>query len=242
MKRCSPQRRVQWGKAGAGACAGGARAGRRTSVAHGDYSARVLVHRRVACTASEFNRFNLFPYRQVEARRARRRVLIELVLAAAVGGGGAFTSERIDRSRAAASASRQAREVNALQVQFARIKPRAALADRLDVLRERNDRRGTWTGGMNTRRKRIAGLLESIGRVTPDHPGVALRVMEIDAEGLMLDGAAADVQTFAQWLAALRARGALAAPVVDILEREGAQLRFSVRAETNRERDGVPQS
>jgi Tfp pilus assembly protein PilN len=228
MKRGSPQSRMRLGKIGSSS----SRGGRRASIAHGDYSARVLVHRRVACAGSEFSRFNLFPYRQVEARRVRRRVLVELVLAAAVGGGAAFANERIDRHRAVAMVSRQAREVDVLRERLVQLKPRTARADQLDALRERDGRRRARIGELNVRRRRIAELLESVGRVAPDYPGVALRAMEIDAGQLLLDGAAADVRAFVRWLAALRKQGALPAPIVDVLERDGAHLRFSVRADT----------
>lgn len=232
MKRASPQSR----KLGSGS----SRGGRRSSIAHGDYSARVLVHRRVACIGSEFSRFNLFPYRQVEARRARRRLLVELVLAAAVGGGAAFANERIDRHRAVAMASRQAREVSVLRERLVQLKPRAAHADQFDALRERDGRRHARMGDLNVRRRRIADLLESVGRVAPDCPGVALRAMEIDTGQLLLDGAAADVQAFVRWLGALRKHGALPAPIVDVLERDGLHLRFSVRADTGSDAGGMP--
>jgi Tfp pilus assembly protein PilN len=227
MKRGASQGQMRAGKIGSGP----SRGARRSQVARGDYTARVLVHRRVACTASEFNRFNLFPYRQIEARRARRRVLVELVLAAAVGGGAAMVSERIERHRAVAMATRQARELSVLREQIVALKPRIARADQFDALRERDDRRRTRMNELNVRRRRIAELLESAGRIAPRYPGVMLRAMEIDAGQLLLDGAAADTQAFVRWLAALRKRGALAAPVVDVLEREGPHLRFSMRAD-----------
>jgi Tfp pilus assembly protein PilN len=228
MKRASTQSQMRLGKTGAGP----SRGGRRAPVARGDYMARVLVHRRVACAGSEFSRFNLFPYRQVEARRARRRVLVELVLAAAVGGAAAWVNERIDRHRAIAMASRQAREVSVLREQLVELKPRVVRADRFNALRERDERRRARMGELNVRRRRIAELLESVGRIAPDYPGVMLRAMEIDAGQLLLDGAAADMPAFVRWLAALRKQGALAAPVVDALERDGVHLRFSVRAGT----------
>jgi Tfp pilus assembly protein PilN len=235
MKRASTQTQMRLGKGGAGP----SRGGRRAPVARGDYMARVLVHRRVACAGSEFSRFNLFPYRQVEARRARRRVLVELVLAAAVGGGAAWGNERIDRHRATAMASRQAREVSVLREQLVQLAPRVAHADQFNALRERDARRRARMGGLNVRRRRIAELLESVGRIAPDYPEVMLRAMEIDAGQLLLDGAAADVQAFVRWLAALRKQGALAAPVVDVLERDGVHLRFSVRADTSAGSGGV---
>jgi Tfp pilus assembly protein PilN len=231
MKLGATPQRTRTGKAGSIL----SRAGRRASIAHGDYSARVLVHRRVACTSAEFSRFNLFPYRQVEARRKRRRVWTELVLAATVGGGAAFANERIDRHRAAAESSREAHEVDMLQARLAQLRPRAARADQLDALRERDGRRRARIDELGLRRKRIVELLEGVGRIAPDYPGVALRAMNIDTGVLLLEGAAADVQVFARWLSEIGTRGRLPMPVVDVLERDGNPLRFSVRAGTGRE-------
>jgi Tfp pilus assembly protein PilN len=213
------------------------RAGRRASIAHGDYSARVLVHRRVACTAAEFNRFNLFPYRQVEAQRKRRRVWAELVLAATVGGGAALANERIDRHRVADEAAREAHEVDLLQAQLGELGPRAARADQRNALHERDGRRRARIDELGLRRKRIVELLEWVGRIAPDYPGVALRAMNIDTGPLRLEGAAADVQVFARWLARVRKHGPLPMPVVDALERDGLHLRFSVRAGTGQQKE-----
>jgi hypothetical protein len=119
-----------------------------------------------------------------------------------------------------------------LREQLIELTPRVVRADRFNALRERDERRRARMGELNVRRRRIAELLESVGRIAPDYPGVMLRAMEIDAGQLLLDGAAADMPAFVRWLAALRKQGALAAPVVDVLERDGVHLRFSVRAGT----------
>ncbi len=228
MKHGSTPQRTRPGKTGSAL----SREGRRASIAHGDYSARVLVHRRVACTGAELSRFNLFPYRQVEARRKRRRVWAELMLAATVGGGAAFANERIDRHRVATEASREAREVDMLQARLAQLGPRAARADQLGTLRERDGRRRARIDELGLQRRRIVELLEEVGRIAPDYPSVALRAMNIDTGALSLEGTAADAQVFARWLSAVREHGPLPMPVVDALERDGLHLRFSVRAGT----------
>ncbi len=175
----------------------------------------------------EPGRFNLFPYRQVAARRMRRRLMLELALAAVVGSGAALGSERIDRHRAAATAARHLREVGAMRAQLARLEPRLARAEQFESLRMRDAR----VAVLKARRRRIAALLESVGRMSPTHPGVSLRAMDIDPTQLTLDGMAVDLQMFSRWLTALNAQGAVGAPVIDVLERDGAHLRFVVRAE-----------
>jgi Tfp pilus assembly protein PilN len=191
------------------------------------------------CAGMQPDGFNLFPYRRIAARRRRRRMVLELAFAAMAGGAIALGEARIERHRAAANMARHVHEAGVMRAQLARLAPRLMRAGQFESQRMRDSHRGRRLDRVAARRQRVAVPLESVGRIAPGHPGVSLRTLEVDRARLTLDGAAADVQAFARWLVALREREALVAPRVEVLEREGASLRFLVRAVLDPDDEGA---
>jgi Tfp pilus assembly protein PilN len=155
--------------------------------------------------------FNLMPYRQRDARRARRRLLLECVGAAAVGcaavlawaGWDALERARVDARR------------DALEATLASLGAPLAESRRLERMRADERSRAALAHKLSAPGARVSDLVDGLSR--EPYPGVVLRELRQTNRDVTLVAQAGDSLTAAAWLARLgEIRGVRAVEAIDL--------------------------
>ncbi|TKC90787.1 fimbrial assembly protein [Trinickia terrae] len=155
--------------------------------------------------------FNLLPYRQRDARRARRRFLIECLAAALMGcaavsvwaGWEALVRARLDAKR------------EALEATLASLAAPLAEYRRLEGLRADQHMRAVLAQRLSEPRERLVALFDALSREAD--PDVELRELKQTDHEVSLLASAKDSASSSAWLARLKAvRGVRAVDVSDL--------------------------